>query len=63
MDRNRIWRTDEQSVGLIAAKYFNNIFATSNPRNMGEVLNVVDKVVTEEMNQALLRPFVGDEVW
>ena len=50
MDRNGIWRTDEQSVGLITAEYFNNIFATSNPRNMGEVLNAVDRVVTEEMN-------------
>ena len=47
---------------MIAEEYFNNIFATSNPRNMEEVLNAVDKVVTEEMNQALLRPFVGDEV-
>ena len=62
MDRNGIWRTDKQSVGLIAAEYFNNIFATSNPRNMREVLNAMDRVVTEEMNQALLRPFVGDEV-
>ncbi|KAL0010592.1 hypothetical protein SO802_005700 [Lithocarpus litseifolius] len=62
MDKNGFWRTDEQSIGLIAAKYFNNIFATSNPRNMEEVLNVVDRVVTEEMNQSLLKPFVGDEV-
>ena len=30
---------------------------------MGEVLNAVDRVVMKEMNQALLRPFVGDEVW
>ena len=47
---------------MIAAKYFNNIFATSNPKNMEEVLNAVDRVVMEEMNQALLRPFVGDKV-
>lgn len=48
-------------VWLIAMEYF-NIFATSNPRNMEEVLNAVDRVVTEETNQALLRPFLGDEV-
>ena len=29
---------------------------------MDEVLNSVDKVILEEMNQSLLRPFVGEEV-
>ena len=62
MDRNGIWRTDEQSIGLIAKKYFNNIFATSNPKNMEEVLNAVDRVVTKEMKQSLLKPFVSVEV-
>ena len=63
MDRNGIWRTNEQSIGFITVDYFNNIFATSNLRNMEEVLNVVDRVVTEETNQSLLKPFVGVKVW
>lgn len=29
---------------------------------MEEVLNVVDRVVTEEMNQPLLKPFIGVDV-
>ena len=63
MDRNGIWRTNEQSIGFITVEYFNNIFATSNLRNMEEVLNVVDRVVTEKTNQSLLKPFVGVKVW
>ena len=62
MDRNGIWRTNEQSIGFITVEYFNKIFATSNLRNMEEVLNAVDRVVTKEMKQSLLKPFVSVEV-
>ena len=62
MDREGVWRTGEQNVGEIAEEYFKNIFATSNPSNVDRVLDMVDGVVTEEMNQSLLRPFMGEEV-
>ena len=51
MDEDHIWRTDEQGVGVIEKEYFFiKKIATSNPSNVDEVLNVVDGVVTKEMN-------------
>lgn len=63
MDRERVWMTGKQNMGKIAKEYFKNIFATSNPINVDGVLDMVDGLVTEEMNQSLLRPFVGEKVW
>lgn len=34
----------------------------SYPSNMDEILSAVDGVMTEEMNQSLLQPFLGNEV-
>ena len=62
MDKEGVWRTGEQNVGEIAEEYFKNIFAMSNPSNVDRVLDMVDEVVTKEMNQSLLKPFVGEEV-
>ena len=62
MDKEGVWRTGEQNVGEIAEEYFKNIFAMSNPSNVDRALDMVDGVVTKEMNQSLLRPFVGEEV-
>ena len=62
MDETGVWRTGEQQIGRITEEYFQKIFSTSCPTNVDEVLTAVDRVVSEEMNQELLRPFSGEEV-
>lgn len=62
MDENGVWRTEEQQIGGIAEEYFQRFFSTSYPTNADEVLTAMDRVVSEKMNQELLRPFSGEEV-
>ena len=57
MDENGVWRTEEQHMGRIAEEYFQRIFSTSYSTNVDEVITAMDRVVLEEMNQELLRPF------
>lgn len=61
-DEEGVWCTDEDGIVGIADRYFKNIFSTSHLNIVDEVLDSVDSVVTEEMNQSLLRPFMGEEV-
>ena len=62
MDENGVWRTEEQHMGRIAEEYFQRIFSTSYSTNVDEVITAMDRVVSEEMNQKLLRPFSREQV-
>ena len=57
MDENGVWRTEKQHMGRIADEYFQRIFSASYSTNVDEVITAMDRVVSEEMNQELLRPF------
>ena len=46
----------------MAETYFPNLFTMSNPTNSESVLDLVDKVVTPDMNHTLLQPYTPDEV-
>lgn len=50
MDDNRLWITEEPNSRRVAEDYFQRIFSTSHSSNMDEILEVVDKVVTDGMN-------------
>ena len=43
-------------------EYFDQLFTTSQPPNIQEVTELVDRVVTPQMNEDLLRPFTAAEV-
>jgi hypothetical protein len=49
-------------VEQIAVDYFSNLFASSNPQTIDEVLHEVDGVVTPGMNNDLLCPFTHEEI-
>lgn len=62
MDSNGVWRDgDEKVVGLFI-DYSNELFTSSNPSHIGDVLESVSWVVTEQMNSELLRVFTRQEV-
>jgi hypothetical protein len=55
------WETEEL-IGDAFAKYFQDLFTTSGPRQMESVLEKVDRRVTSDMNNALLKEFTVEEV-
>ena len=46
----------------MAESYFQKLFTTANPVGMDPVLDLVDRVVTLDMNNTLLQPYTPDEV-
>ena len=48
-------------VETIAVEYFNNLFTSSIPSIVGEVVQYVDYVVTPNTNTKLMRQFSQDK--
>lgn len=46
----------------MAVQYFHNLFTSSNPDSIDEVVGHVDGVVTPAMNEVLLCPFSCEEI-
>ena len=62
MDEGGVWRSREENIAGVVERYFTNLFSTSNPNTIDDMLESVEAVVTEDMNKSLLLPFNGDEV-
>ena len=62
MDEGGVWRSVEENIAEVAKRYFTNLFSTSNLNTIDDMLELVEAIVTEDMNQSLLLPFNGDEV-
>ena len=62
MDEGGVWRSGEENIAGVVERYFTNLFSTSNPNTIDDMLESVEAVVTEDMNKSLLLPFNGDEV-
>ena len=48
------WKTSKDQITQVAENYFQALFTSINPMDMGSVLDVVDKRFTSEMNDSLL---------
>jgi hypothetical protein len=55
------WESQEE-IGETFARYFQNLFNTSGPRNMDHALKGLEVRVTPTMNEALLQEFTTEEV-
>uniref|UniRef100_A0A2N9GXY8 Reverse transcriptase domain-containing protein n=1 Tax=Fagus sylvatica TaxID=28930 RepID=A0A2N9GXY8_FAGSY len=56
------WVSEKEELGGLVNNYFQNLFTTSNPVGVNQVVNLVDRVVTEDMNRWLMRDFEALEV-
>jgi hypothetical protein len=56
------WQESNEGIAELMIRYYNTLFTTSNPTNLEEVVENVPKVVTEEMNNNLIREFKAEEV-
>lgn len=57
-----VWCSKEMEVAGIAIKYFENLFASSNPLYIPELMKEVFPRIMPEMNEQLKRPFDAEEV-
>ena len=59
------WCSADEQIADTAVEYFQDLFTSSQPEDgeIGPVLEAVDQRVTDDMNKALLEPYIGDEVW
>ena len=61
-DKEGIWRENEEEVDGIILDYFKEIYSTSFPVEFGSSLRVIDRRVSDDMNDSLLKEFRVEEV-
>ena len=61
-DGQGLWHTNHEHLATIAKDHYKELFTTSNPQHMEGVLSAVDRVVSDEMNHTLDRPYIEEEV-
>ena len=62
LDDYDAWQIEGNRIEAIAEDYYRELFTTSNPVHMDNILNSVNRVVTEGMNETLTQPYTEDEV-
>ena len=56
------WVANREEMSGLVNHYFHNMFTSSNPMGIDQVVNVVDRIVTADMNRWLMREFDASEV-
>ena len=62
MDDNNMWHDDMEQVGQIFMGYFDQLFTTSRPKVVGELIDALHAKVTDRMNYSLIQDFQAGEV-
>ncbi|KAL0007599.1 hypothetical protein SO802_009101 [Lithocarpus litseifolius] len=62
MDQNGNWHDSIDGIAEVAMSYFKNLYTTSYPSYISEVLNTIPTRVSEDMNQLLTQEFTREEV-
>ncbi|GMY09850.1 hypothetical protein FCV25MIE_05089 [Fagus crenata] len=62
LDHNGVWCDEERQIGEVAVKYFDDIFSASPVLEVGSVVQHINRIITDDMNRALLSPFTAVEV-
>lgn len=57
-----VWCDNEDDISQIAEHYFQNLFTSTQPSNMSNVLDSMDSLVTLDMNHQLLLAYTPEEV-
>ena len=61
-DKEGIWRENKEEADGIILDYFKEIYSTSFPVEFGSSLRVIDRRVSDDMNDSLLKEFRVEEV-
>ena len=61
-DANGCLVSDQEGLGNVVVHYFQQLFASSNPYHLDQVLLAVKPRVTEAINEFLYKPYTADKV-
>ena len=61
-DEEGRWRDKEADIEEVFVDYFSNIFKSSNPSNMEDIFNAMDRKVSNEMNAFLDKDFSEEKL-
>jgi len=56
------WQTNDDDIASVITQYFEDLFSTSYPSGMEEVLDFIEPKVTDEVNAALCKRYTQEEV-
>ena len=62
VDADGMWQTEKNKVVEIAMDYYRTLFTTSATNHMTEVMDKVDRVVTDDLRHTLMLPYTEEEV-
>ena len=57
-----LWQMEETKVAKMAIDYYQTLFTASATIHMAEVVDKVDRVVTDDMRRTLMLPYTEEEV-
>lgn len=61
-DENGVWRCEPKDLGGIIKNHFQSLFNTPVVRNFDDIISLIDPVISAEINAALTKPVVREEV-
>lgn len=61
-DANGVWRCDPKDLGGLIKTHFQKIFNTPPERDFEDVLSLIETVISSEINDALTKPVLREEV-
>ena len=59
---NGTWHIFDDQITQVVEQYFQELFTSTNPTSMESVLDLLDNLITPNMNNALLQWYMSDEV-
>ncbi|KAH1074832.1 hypothetical protein J1N35_027160 [Gossypium stocksii] len=62
-DETGHWVSNPEDMLKVALKHFGELFTASESGGDDRVLNLVEKRISDSMNEALLTPFTNEEIW
>ena len=62
MDENGSWHDFVEGIAEVAVNYFKNLYSTSHPTRILEVLETIPNKINDDMNQRLIQEFTREEV-
>lgn len=61
-DNNGVWQGSDEDMQSIVLNYFSSIYQSDQPSQFSPITDAIERRVTDEMNNSLLKEFRPDEV-
>ena len=61
-DGNGMWQEDKEVVSALLIEYYSQLFTSLSPLDLERIVELVQRMVSEEMRGALAKPYTSEEV-